>query len=63
MSTLLQHTKLGELKGNLIDGTAQFLGLQYATLEDRFATAKLINNYGLKPKDATNYGYAFKTFV
>jgi hypothetical protein len=61
MSTSLQHTKLGELKGNIADGTAQFLGLKYATLKDRLATAELIDHYGSGPTDATKFGYDFMT--
>jgi hypothetical protein len=56
MSTALQHSELGELKGNLVDGAAQFLGLKYATLKNRLATADLISNYGQGTTDATKYG-------
>jgi hypothetical protein len=56
MSTSLQHSELGELKGNIIDGVAQFLGLKYATLKNRLATAELLSNYGQEPTDATKYG-------
>ncbi|KAH8732619.1 carboxylesterase-like protein [Phaeosphaeriaceae sp. PMI808] len=52
----LKHPKLGELHGNLVNGTAQFLGLKYATLENRLAAAKMINSYGPGPTDATKYG-------
>jgi hypothetical protein len=58
MSTSLHHTKLGELKGNIADGNAQFLGLKYATLKDRLATAELIDNYGTRLTDATKFGYS-----
>jgi hypothetical protein len=56
MSTSLQHSELGGLKGNIIDGIVQFLGLKYATLKDRLASAELLSNYGREPTDATKYG-------
>ncbi|KAF2270515.1 alpha/beta-hydrolase [Lojkania enalia] len=52
----LKHGELGELKGNVIDGTAQFLGLKYASLENRFAQPQLVTNYGAGPVDASKYG-------
>ena len=56
MSATLKHTGLGELQGNSVDGTVQFLGLKYATLKNRLATAELVENYGTETTDATNYG-------
>ncbi|KAH7379270.1 carboxylesterase-like protein [Phaeosphaeria sp. MPI-PUGE-AT-0046c] len=56
MSTSLQHTKLGDLKGNEVAGVAQFLGLKYANVKDRLAPAVLSNDLGPAPIDATNYG-------
>ncbi|KAH4057476.1 hypothetical protein HBI24_137270 [Parastagonospora nodorum] len=56
MSTTLKHGSLGELKGNIKDGVAEFLGLKYATLKDRFASAELLDRYGPGPTDATKYG-------
>ncbi|CAO2656511.1 Nn.00g053140.m01.CDS01 [Neocucurbitaria sp. VM-36] len=56
MSTTLKHPNLGELKGNVDDGTVQFLGLKYAKLQDRFATAEIIDNYGSGAIDASKYG-------
>lgn len=36
------HASIGSLKGNSSqEGVLQFLGLQYATLTDRFAPAKM----------------------
>jgi hypothetical protein len=55
MSASLQHRELGELKSNIVDGTAQFLGLKYATLKNRLAPAQL-SKYGRGPTDATKYG-------
>jgi hypothetical protein len=58
MSTSLQHPELGELKGKVVDGAIQFLGLKYAKLKNRFAPAELINDYRASPTDGTKYGYA-----
>lgn len=57
MSATLQHTRLGELKGNEVDGVAQFLGLKYANIKDRLAPAVLNNDHGTAPIDATKYGF------
>jgi hypothetical protein len=56
MSTSFRHSDLGELKGVLQHGTAQFLGLKYATLRNRLAAAELAESYGPGPTDATKYG-------
>ena len=56
MSATLKHTELGELKGNVVDGSAQFLGLKYATLKNRLAPAELLDSYGSAPPDATSFG-------
>ena len=57
MPTNLKHSQLGELQGNSEDGTAQFLGLQYATLKNRLATAEMVDTYGSGTTDATKFGY------
>ena len=56
MAATLKHTQLGELKGNSVDGTVQFLGLKYASLKNRLATAEIVNSYGSGITDATKYG-------
>lgn len=61
MATSFKHTSLGEVKGNVVDGTAQFLGLQYASLKDRFAPPQLVTDYGSKSIDATKYGQVHKS--
>lgn len=53
MSVTIKHASLGEIKGNFTNGTAQFLGLKYASLVDRLATADLINSYDSGITDAT----------
>jgi carboxylesterase type B len=55
MATTFKHTDLGEVKGNIRGGTAQFLGLQYASLEDRFAPPQLRTKYGASI-DASKFG-------
>lgn len=61
MTTTFKHADLGELKGNVVDGTAQFLGLKYASLENRFAAPQLVTTYGSGAVDASKYGYVFRT--
>jgi len=56
MSASLKHAELGELKGNVVDGTAQFLGLKYATLKNRLAPAELVDSYESGSTDASKYG-------
>ena len=58
MSTTFKHAELGELKGKVVDGTVQFLGLKYASLENRFAQPQLVTSYGSGSTDASKYGYA-----
>ncbi|KAF2682348.1 carboxylesteras-like protein [Lentithecium fluviatile CBS 122367] len=55
MATVFRHTELGEVRGNVVNGTAQFLGLQYASLENRFAPPQLKTQYE-SSLDATKYG-------
>lgn len=53
----LSHPSLGTLIGRDSDGAYQFLGIQYATLENRLAESQLKTNYK-SPVDARNHGYA-----
>jgi hypothetical protein len=55
MTTIIKHADLGEVKGNVVDGIAQFLGLQYASLENRFAPSAPKTEY-VTSIDATKYG-------
>lgn len=63
MSTTFNHTHLGELKGKAVDSAVQFLGLKYASLKDRFATAELVDSYGPGSTDATKFGFVAHTSV
>ncbi|XP_014554756.1 hypothetical protein COCVIDRAFT_104164 [Bipolaris victoriae FI3] len=56
MSATLKHPALGEIKGNQRDGVAQFLGLKYASIKDRFAPPELADSYGPGNTDATKFG-------
>ena len=58
MAASLNHPDLGQIDGVSVDGTVQFLGLKYASIEDRFAPPKLVTKLGSSPIDATKYGYA-----
>lgn len=51
-----KHEELGQFEGATVDGTVQFRGLKYATLENRFAAPQLVTSYGSGPTDATKYG-------
>lgn len=56
MSTTLSTTKLGQIQGKSGDGVTQYLGIKYATLEDRFADAQLIEERHGDVLDATKDG-------
>ncbi|KAF2791847.1 para-nitrobenzyl esterase [Melanomma pulvis-pyrius CBS 109.77] len=56
MATTFKHADLGELKGKVVNGTVQFLGLKYASLKDRLAPPELVTTYGSTSTDASNYG-------
>ncbi|CAK7228948.1 hypothetical protein SEUCBS140593_007082 [Sporothrix eucalyptigena] len=55
MSSILQHPSLGTFHGRSEAGVVQFLGIQYATLEDRLAEPQLKTEYGGQI-DATKVG-------
>ncbi|KAF2109526.1 carboxylesteras-like protein [Lophiotrema nucula] len=56
MSTTFKHPILGEVKGNVLEGVVQFLGLKYGSLKNRLASAELVTSYGAEPIDATKFG-------
>ena len=64
--TVLQHPALGPIRGiNKVSGVTQYLGVQYASLADRFSRGELLNSYspGFSRVhdgvfDATSIGYA-----
>lgn len=41
-SIVLEHPAIGSITGKLRDGVAQFWGIQYATLNDRFALPEVV---------------------
>lgn len=56
MAATLKHPDVGVVTGNVVNGTAQFLGLKYASLENRFAPPKVVTDYGSGEIDASKYG-------
>ncbi|PYH96620.1 carboxylesterase [Aspergillus ellipticus CBS 707.79] len=57
MTTYIQSTRfLGEVRGRANNGVAQFLGIKYATLKDRFADAELVQRHGEDVLDGTKDG-------
>lgn len=57
MSTnTIQHPSIGDVVGRDGDGVVQFLGIQYATLRDRFAESQVRSQYH-SPVDATSHGW------
>lgn len=57
MASTFQHPNLGEITGVARDGVVQYLGIKYATLENRLAAPRpLLDNGGRGPIDATKYG-------
>lgn len=55
MTTTLNHPTIGQITGRDGDGVTQFLGVQYATLENRLAEARVKSSYST-PVDATAHG-------
>ena len=56
MAATFTHPTLGQVQGNQRDGVAQFLGLRYASIRDRFAPPELVDSYGSGDIDATKFG-------
>lgn len=58
MTTTIEHPTLGRIRGKTNNGSVQFLGLKYATLENRLAEAKLYHSDARSGEvEATQYGY------
>jgi carboxylesterase type B len=56
MSTVtIDHPLMGTVVGRDGDGVEQFLGVRYATLEDRLAESRIRSTYQ-SPLDATRHG-------
>lgn len=56
MEAAFTHPALGQVQGTQRDGVAQFLGLKYASIKDRFAPPELVDSYGPENTDATKFG-------
>lgn len=55
----IQHPALGTVRGKAADdgsGVTQFLGIKYASLEDRFAPPELVKGDAAKGVDAREFG-------
>ncbi|KAF7590638.1 hypothetical protein BBP40_002586 [Aspergillus hancockii] len=55
-TTLLQTRQLGGIRGKTSEGVTQFLGIKYATLNDRLADAQLVEKRDGNILDATKDG-------
>lgn len=60
---MLNHPRLGEVLGapHESEEVVQYLGIQYATLDHRFASPEVKTGYGGKV-DATSWGYVSQQF-
>ena len=57
MSIAHKHKDLGEVQGTSHAEVVQFLGIKYASLENRFAAPSLVTDYSAGQLDATKFGY------
>ncbi|KAJ1706347.1 carboxylesterase [Aspergillus flavus] len=55
-TTIIQTKHLGQIRGKVAEGVTQFLGIKYATLEDRLADAQLVEKRDGDTLDATKDG-------
>ncbi|KAJ5714650.1 uncharacterized protein N7483_011831 [Penicillium malachiteum] len=56
MAAILKTSHLGEIQGKAEDGVTNYLGIQYATLKNRFADPELVETRSGDILDATNNG-------
>jgi len=52
----LDHPTIGQVRGNRVGNVAQFLGIKFASLKDRFA-APALATYSGAGLDATSHGW------
>ena len=58
----LQHPEVGDMKGTTAkEGVEEYLGIQYATVKDRFAPA-VLKEYRGEGIEATKIGYVVTSF-
>ena len=66
MEELINYPTIGPIRGvQQSPNVTQFLGVQYATLKDRFARGELLRDYPSKssrPMDATKFGYEVQSY-
>ncbi|GAB1199562.1 hypothetical protein APSETT444_008912 [Aspergillus pseudonomiae] len=55
-ATTIQTKHLGQIRGRTAEGVTQFLGIKYATLQDRLADAQLVEKHDGGIVDATKDG-------
>ncbi|KAH8675161.1 Alpha/Beta hydrolase protein [Ilyonectria robusta] len=55
-TTILNHPILGDVQGSLGNGVFQFLGIKYASLENRFSEPQDVEHSGQAPIVATRHG-------
>ena len=53
----LQHPQIGNIQGRYNKGVIQYLGIQYASLKNRFADPEVVNYSGHEWLHATKHGY------
>ena len=57
-TTTFYHTTIGRIHGvSKTPGVDQYLGIQYATLQDRFSRGEMLYSYPDGELDATKLGY------
>lgn len=57
MASILKTTSLGRIRGNHREDVVQYLGIKYATLNNRLADAELVESRKSDILDATKDGY------
>ena len=58
MAATLSHPDLGKVQGKPGEGVIQYLGIKYASVENRLAPPELIQQYS-GTIDGTKLGYVF----
>ena len=53
---ILNHPLIGKVQGKYNKGVVQYLGIEYASLEDRFADPEVVKYSEVQNIDATRHG-------
>lgn len=59
----LHHAAIGQIQGKYGKGVVQYLGIKYASLEDRLAEPQVMEYSGEEEIDATRHGYVLSTLL